>query len=121
MQHILPGGRFSPLPSAVEAQKKLGSAAFELISTGSAMHHETFAAARAMTHINLSSAEETTGITSHRAHDTIDDGFDTVENASNRTEDRFLRVLLSTSQLSATYAEVVDESVDRVCASGDGE
>ncbi|MEF8808453.1 hypothetical protein [Natronomonas sp.] len=120
MQCILPGGRFSPLPSAVEAQKKLSSAAFELVSTGSTMHHETLAAARAMAHINLSSAEETTGITTRRAHDTIDEGFDTVENASNRTEDRFLRALLSTGQLSATYAEVVDESVDRVCV-GDGE
>ncbi|WP_336134083.1 hypothetical protein [Natronomonas amylolytica] len=119
MQCILPGGRFSPLPSAVEAQQELSSAAFELVSTGSTMHHETLAAARAMTHLNLSSAEETTGITSHRAHGAIDDGFDAVENASERAEDRFFRALLSTGQLSATYAEFVDESVDSVCPSAE--
>lgn len=121
MQHILPGGRFCPLPSAVETQKKISSAAFELMSTGSAMHHETIAAARAIAHINVSTAEETTGMKVPHAHDTVDDAFDSGENVSNRAEDRFLRVLLSTGQLSATYAEFIDESVDRVCANADDE
>lgn len=121
MQHILPGGRFSPLPSAVEAQKKISAATFELVSTGSTMHHETIAAARAVAHINLNSVEETTGITSPRAHDTIDDGFDSAENVSERAEDRFLRVLLSAGQLSATYAEFVDASAERACPNADGE
>lgn len=121
MQCILPDGRFSPLPSAVEAQKKLSTATFELVSTGSTVHHETIAAARALAHINLSSAEETTGITSPRGHDTIDDGFDSAENVSNRAEDRFLRVLLSAGQLSATYAEFVDATAERACSNNDDE
>jgi hypothetical protein len=115
MLHLLSGGRFCPLPSAVEAQKKISAATFELVSTGSTMHHETIAAARAMTQLNLGSAEETTGIRSPRAHDAIDDGFDTIENASERAEDRFYRALLSAGQLSATYAEFVDASVERTC------
>ncbi|QLD85896.1 hypothetical protein HWV23_09210 [Natronomonas halophila] len=121
MLHLLSGGRFCPLPSAVEAQKKISAATFELVSTGSTMHHETIAAARAMTQLNLSSAEETTGIRSPRAHDTIDDGFDTIEDASKRAEDRFYRALLSAGQLSATYAEFVDASVERACPTASDE
>jgi hypothetical protein len=120
MQHILPGGRLCPLPSVVETQKKLNTAAFELLSTGSTMHHETLAAGRAVAHINLSSVEETAQMGVPRAHDTIDSGFDSLESTSNRAEDRFLRSLLSTGQLSTTYAEAVDDSIERVCANGNG-
>lgn len=118
MQHILPGGKHSPLPSVLEAQNSVNRAVFEVVSRGSTMHHETISAARAMSHIKLSTAEETVDAEVPHAHETVNDGFDSLENVSNRTENRFLTGLLSTGQLATTYAEFVDESVDRVC---DGE
>lgn len=114
MQHVLPGGRLSPLPDAVEAQKKLSRTAFELISTGSTLQRETTSAARAMTHMQLSAIERTTGVDAGCAHSVVESRFDSMQELSDRAEDRFLTTILSVSQLTATYAEAFDDAVARV-------
>jgi hypothetical protein len=117
MQHILPGGRLSPLPDAAEAQRKLSRTAFELISTGSTLQRETTNAARAMTHMQLHALERTTGVDAKCAHGVVDGRFDSMQELSDRAEDRFLTTVLSVSQLTATYAETFDDAVARVIPS----
>ena len=41
------------------------------------------------------------------------DRLDDLEDASHRLEDHFLTAMLSTSQLTASYAETFDDSVER--------
>jgi NADH:ubiquinone oxidoreductase subunit C len=117
MQHILPGGRLSPLPDAVEAQRKFSRTAFELISTGSTLHHESTNAARAMSNMQFDAIESVTGLDLQCAHSRVDDRFESVQNLSDRAEDRFLTTVLSMSQLTATYAETFDDAVARVIPS----
>ena len=117
MEHVLPGGRLSPLPDATEAQRKLSRTAFELISTGSTLQRETASAARAMTHMQLHALERTTGVDSGCVHGVVDGRFDSMQELSDRAEDRFLTTVLSMSQLTATYAETFDDAVARVIPS----
>ncbi|MUV85813.1 hypothetical protein GJ631_04305 [Natronomonas sp. CBA1123] len=117
MEHVLPGGRLSPLPDATEAQRKLSRTAFELISTGSTLQRETTSAARAMTHMQLHALERTTGVDSGCVHGVVDGRFDSMQELSDRAEDRFLTTVLSMSQLTATYAETFDDAVARVIPS----
>jgi hypothetical protein len=117
MQHILPGGRLSPLPDAAEAQKKLSRTAFELISTGSTLHREGTSAARALTHMQLSALERTARVDATCAHSVVEERFDSMQELSDRAEDRFLTTVLSVSQLTATYAETFDDAVARVLPS----
>jgi hypothetical protein len=71
------------------------------------------AVARTVAHAKVDAAEGVVGSDVRCAHETVDDRFDGVEAVSDRLEDRFLTSMLSTSQLTATYAEAVDDSVER--------
>ncbi|MFW5964963.1 MAG: hypothetical protein ACOCQM_08845 [Natronomonas sp.] len=117
MEHVLPGGRLSPLPDATEAQRKLSRTAFELISTGSTLQRETTSAARAMTHMQLHALERTTGVDAGCAHSAVEERFGSMQELSDRAEDHFLTTVLSVSQLTATYAETFDDAVERVIPS----
>ena len=77
-------------------------------------------AARTVTHLPLNAVEGTTGADVAGARETVDDRFDAAQDVSDRAEDRFLSVMLSTSQLTAEYAQFVDDSLERVCPAGDG-
>jgi hypothetical protein len=115
MQGFLPGGERTPLPSVAEAQRRASRTAFNVVSTGSALQREGLTAVRTATHLSLNAVERTTGTDATGAHARVDDRFDAAQDASDRAEDRFLSVMLSTSQLTAEYARFVDDSFDRVC------
>lgn len=63
--------------------------------------------------------ERTTGADASDARAQVDDRFEAAREASDRAEDRFLTVVLSTSQLTAEYARFVDDSFERACPVGD--
>jgi hypothetical protein len=113
MQRLLPGGRLAPAPTAAETQRRLSRAALRIVATGSTLHRESMAVARTVAHAEVDAAEGVVGSDLRCAHETVDDRFDVVEAVSDRLEDRFLTSMLSTSQLTATYAEAVDDSVER--------
>lgn len=120
MQEFLPGGERSPLPSAVETQRRASRTVFGFISTGSTLQREGLAAARTATHLPLNAVERTTGADASDARARVDDRFEAARETSDRAEDRFLTVVLSTSQLTAEYARFVDDSFERACPVGDG-
>jgi len=113
MHGLLPGGRLTPLPTAADTQRKLSRAALQLVSTGSTLHREGMAVARTVAHANVNAAEGVVGSDVRCAHTEVDDRFDDVEAVSNRLEDHFLSSMLSTSHLTASYAEAVDDSLER--------
>ncbi len=113
MHSLLPGGRLDPLPSAAETQRRMSRAALHLASTGSTVHREGMALARTMAHANVDAVEGIVVADVGRAHETVDERFDGIEAVSDRLEDRFLGSMLSTSQLTATYAEAFDDSMER--------
>lgn len=115
MRGLLPGGKKSPLPSAVETQRRASRTLLSAISTGSTLQRESMTAARAVTHLPLNAVEQTLGADVSGARRQVDDRFDAAQDASDRAEDRFLTVMLSTSQLTAEYAELLDDSLHRVC------
>ena len=118
MRGFLPGGARSPLPSVLETQRRASRTLFNVVSTGSTLQREGMTAARTLSHVPLNAVEQTTGteVTCVRAG--VDDRFDVAQEASDRAEDRFLTVMLSTSQLTADYAAFVDDSLERVCPAG---
>lgn len=71
------------------------------------------------THLPLNAVERTTGADTSDARARVDDRFDAAREASDRAEDHFLTVVLSTSQLTAEYARFVDDSFERACPGGD--
>jgi len=79
------------------------------------------AAARAATHLPLNAVERSTGTDVSGARERVDGRFDDVQDASDRAEDRFLSVLLSTSRLTAEYAQFVDDSLERACPGDDAD
>jgi len=113
MERLLPGGRLAPVANAAETQRRMSRAALELVATGSTLHRGGMGVARTVAHANVNAAEGVVGSEVQCAHETVDDRFDGVEAVANRLEDRFLTSMLSTSQLTATYAEAFDDSVDR--------
>lgn len=119
MRGFLPGGARSPLPSVLETQRRASRTLFSVFSTGSTLQREGLTAVRAASHLPLSAVEGATGADAAGAHDRVDDGFDAAQDASDRAEDRFLTVMLSTSQQTAQYAEFVDDSLQRVCPLAD--
>lgn len=121
MEGLLPGGRLTPIPTAAETQRKMSRAAIHVASTGSTLHREGMAVARTVAHANVNAAERMAGSQVQCAHDTVDDRFDGVESVSNRMEDRFLSSMLSTSQLTASYAEAFDDSLERTLRPERGE
>lgn len=90
---------------------------FTVVSTGSTLDRESMTAARTMSHLPLNAVEHTTGVDATDAHRTVDARFEVVQDVSADAEDRFLTAMLSTSQMTAEYARLVDESVERVCPS----
>lgn len=119
MRGFLPGGARSPLPSVLETQRRASRTLFSVFSTGSALQREGLAAVRTASHLPLNAVEGTTGADAAGIHERVDDGFDAAQDASGRAEDRFLTVMLSTSQQTAQYAECVDDSLQRVCPTAD--
>lgn len=115
MREFLPGGARSPLPSVLETQRRASRNLFEVISTGSTLQRESLAAVRTASHIPLNAVERTTGADVSAVLAGVDDGFDATQDASDRAENRFLSAMLSTSRRTADYAELVDESLERVC------
>ena len=113
MEQILPGGRLFPVPDAVETQRRVSRAAVQVLSTGSTVHREGLATVRTMAHTNVDVAEQVLGPEVACGHDGVDDRLDDLEDASHRLEDHFLTAMLSTSQLTADYAETFDDSVER--------
>ena len=109
MEQILPGGRLFSAPDAVETQRRVSRAAVQVLSTGSTVHREGLATARTMAHTNVDVAEQALGPAVACSHDRLND----LEDASHRLEDHFLTTMLSTSQLTAGYAETFDDSVER--------
>lgn len=120
MRGFLPGGVRSPLPSVLETQRRASRTLFSVFSTGSTLQRESLVAVRTASHLPLHAAERATGADASGVHDRVDDGFDATQDASDRAEDRFLTVMLSTSQQTAQYAEFVDDSLQRVCPLADG-
>lgn len=120
MQRLLPGGELSPLPDAVEAQRKASRAAVNVLSTGSTVGREGVSVARSVSEVPLTAVERTTGADVSGARETVEGRFETVQAASDRAEDRFLTVMLSTSQLTADCATLVDDSVARLCPGDEG-
>lgn len=104
----------SLLPSAADTQRRVSKTAFTVVSTGSTLQRESMTVARAMTHLPLDAVEHTTGVDATDAHRTVDARFDVVQDASDDAEDRFLTAMLSTSQMTAEYARLVDDSFERV-------
>ena len=113
MEQILPGGRLFPVPDAVETQRRASRAAVQILSTGSTVHREGLATARTVAHTNVDVAEQALGPAIACSHDGVDDRLDDLENASHGLENHFLTAILSTSQLTAGYAETFDDSVER--------
>ena len=113
MEQILPGGRLFLVPDAVETQRRVSRAAVQVLSTGSTVHREGLATARTMAHTNVDVAEQVLGPVVACSHDGVDDRLDDLEDASHRLEDHFLTAMLSTSQLTADYAETFDDSIER--------
>ena len=111
MEQILPGGRLFPVPDAVETQRRVSRAAVQILSTGSTVHREGLATARTMAHTDV--AEQVLGPAVACGHDGVDDRLDDLEDTSHRLEEHFLTAMLSTSQLTADYAETFDDSVER--------
>ena len=113
MEQILPGGRLFPAPNAVETQRRASRAVVQMLSTGSTVHREGLSTARTVAHANVDVAERGLGPAVACSHDGVDDRLDDLENASHRLENHFLTAMLSTSQLTADYAETFDDSVER--------
>lgn len=103
------------VPSAVEMQRRASKTVFTAASTGSTVRREGLSVVRAASHFPLNAVERTAGADVGAARRTVDAGFESAQDVSDGAEDRFLRALLSTSQLTAEYAELVDDSVERVC------
>lgn len=118
-QGLVPGGDSSPIPDAVETQRKTSKALFNVVSIGSTLQRESLTTVRLLTQFHLNAVEQTTGADVSGAREAVDDRFDTVQEVSDRVEDRFLTAMLSTSHLTADYAEFVDQSVERVCPAVD--
>lgn len=108
----------SVLPSAVEAQRRASRTLFSAVSAGSTIHRESLSVVRAVSHLPLDAVEHTTGVDASSGHRTIDSRFETARDISQDAEDSFLTVLLSTSQQTAEYAELVDDSAERLCPAG---
>lgn len=119
MRGFLPGGERSPLPSVLETQRRGSRTLFNVVSTGSTLRREGLAAVRTASHVPLNAVEQTTGADASAVRGHVDDGFDAAQEASDRAEDRFLTVMLSTSQRTADYARFVDDSLERVCPVGE--
>jgi hypothetical protein len=115
MRGLLPGSELLPLPDVSEAQRKASRTAFNVISVGSSLQRESLTVARTATHLPLNTVERTTGTDVSDARSTVESRFDAAQEVSDRAEDRFLTTMLSTSQLTAEYAELIDRSVDRAC------
>ena len=113
MEQILPGGRLFSVPDTVETQRRVSRAAVQILSTGSTVHREGLATARTMAHTNVDVAEQVLGPEVACGHGGVDDRLDDLEDASHRLENHFLTAMLSTSQLTAGYAETFDDSVER--------
>ena len=113
MERILPGGKLLPAPDAVETQRRVSRAVVGMLSTGSTVHREGLSTARTMAHANVDIAEQVLGPAVACSHDGVDDRLDDLEDASHRLEDHFLTAMLSTSQLTAGYAETFDDSIER--------
>lgn len=119
MQGLVPGGDSSPIPDATETQRKTSKALFNVVSVGSTIQREGMTTIRLLTQFHLNAVEETTGADVSDAREAVDDRFDTVQEVSDRAEDRFLTAMLSTSHLTADYAEFVDHTLERVCPAVD--
>jgi hypothetical protein len=91
----------------------MSRSALTLTATGSTLHREALAVARTVAHAQIDTAEGVIGSDVGFAREAVDDRFDDVEAVSDRLEDRFLTSMLSTSQLTASYAEAVDDSLER--------
>lgn len=115
MQGLVPGGNSSPIPDATETQRRTSRALFNVISVGSTIQRESLTTVRLLTQFHLNAVEQTTGADVTDAREAVDARFDTVQEASDRAEDRFLTAMLSTSQLTAEYAQFVDHTLERVC------
>jgi len=113
MERFLPGGRLFPVPDAVETQRRVSRAALQVVSTGSTVNREGMATARTMAHAKVNAVERVVGSDVRCVHERVDERFDGVEAAANRMENRFLGTMLSTSQLTARYAETFDDSIER--------
>ena len=113
MEQILPGGRLFPAPDAVETQRRVSRAVVQVLSTGSTVHREGLSTARTMAHANVDVAEQVLGSEVACSHDGVEYRLDDLEDASYRLEDHFLTAMLSTSQLTADYAETFDDSIER--------
>ena len=118
MRGFLPGGPRSPLPSVLETQRRASRTLFNVVSTGSTLQREGMTAARTLSHLPLNAVEQTTGADVSSVRAEVDGRFDDAQEVSDRAEDRFLTVMLSTSQLTAEYASFVDDSLEWVCPAG---
>lgn len=105
----------SLLPNAADTHRRVSKSTFTVVSTGSTLQREGMTVARAMSHLQLDAVERTTGVDATDAHRTIDARFEIVQDVTDDAEDRFLTAMLSTSQKTAEYARLVDDSVERVC------
>lgn len=103
------------VPSAVETQRRASKTVFTAASTGSAVRREGLSVLRSASHLPLNAVARTAGADVADARRTVDAGFEAAQDVSDGAECRFLRALLSTSQVTAEYAELVDDSVERVC------
>lgn len=119
MRGFLPGGDRSPLPSVLETQRRVSRSLFNVVSTGSTLQREGMTAVRTVSHLPLNAVEGTSGADVSVVREGVDDRFGAAQEASDRVEDRFLTVMLSTSQLTAEYASFVDDSLERVCPAGE--
>lgn len=97
------------LPSAVETQRRVSRAVFEAVSTGSTVQRESVDVVRSVSLLPLDVVEGATGADVHR---TVDARFEAAQEVSDAAEDHVLSAMLSTSQVTAEYAELVDESVE---------
>lgn len=108
----------SVLPSASRTQRRVSRAVFTAVSTGSTINRGGLSLARSASHLPLDAVEYTTGVDASAGHRTIDSRFESARGVSEDVEDSLLTVLLSTSQLTAEYAELVDDSAERLCPIG---
>lgn len=104
------------LPSAVETQRRVSRVAFEAVSTGSTVQRESVDVVRSVALLPLDLVGASTGADVAVAHRTVDARFEAAREVSDAAEDHVLSAMLSTSQLTAEYAELVDESVEEACA-----
>lgn len=88
---------------------------FTAASTGSTVRREGLSVVRAASYLPLNAVARPAGADVSDARQTVDAGFEAAQDVSDGVEGRFLRALLSTSQLTAEHAELVDDSVERVC------